>query len=212
MPTYRVPIELMWAGSGSPGANVWHVRTTAEFGADPLQLQAAIDALRTFYRDISVGDADTVYPLIASGTLINIGTVVDVETSEIAEPDFDEIVASSNTGLAPAPVALTVTWRTSIAARRGRGRTFIGPIGALAVQNDGSVGDQYVDNLRTVAGNLVNASTAANNWAVGVYGQVSALVGDNVTPEQRRLAPKVLRDITGANVRDKWAVLRSRRD
>lgn len=212
MPTYRVPVELMWAGSGSPGANVWHVRTTAEFGADPLQLQAAIDAIRTFYRDIAVGDADTVYPLIASGTLINLGTVVDVDSQEIAEPTFDEIVASSNTGLAPAPVAVTVTWRTSIAARRGRGRTFVGPVGSLAVQTDGTIKDEYVDNLRTVANNLVAASVPANNWAVGVYGQVDSLTGEGITPEQRRLAPKVLRDITGATVRDKWAVLRSRRD
>lgn len=202
MAIFRVPAVLRWNGQGSPGVNIWHVRTSdpsipgVDLGSAAAELDAAIAALNTWYATIS---ANTFLP----GMGVYIGEGI---TREGDEDSYDRPVvgpvASGSVGAAPPALAIVVGWRTTSATRRGRGRTFIGPLNSNVMQSDGTPSDTVLNNIRGANDTLIATSQAANGWALGVYGQQSAGL----------LEPKVLRDFTGHRVRDTFAVLRSRRD
>jgi hypothetical protein len=99
-------------------------------------------------------------------------------------------------GYSSAPSMACVTWRTSLATRRGRGRTFLGPVGANAVDSgDGTLNTGILGVIRGAATALVSASDNALNGAVGVYSELDGVV----------------RDVVASTVTDQVAVLRSRR-
>lgn len=201
MAVYRVPFNVTFSGAGGPGANVWHVRTLSDFSPVNTDLQGLVNNIRTFYTSCA-----SLYPNTATITL---GTVTEVGTSNESVPSFTAVVGTGGTGLAPQALALVVTWRTSVAARRGRGRTFLGPLASGAMQTDGTVADALLGTARTAATALVTASTASGNGAISVYGLQNQATGDN--PDYASL-PHVARDITGSQIRDLFGVLRSRRD
>lgn len=206
MSVFRVPIDLAWDGPGTPGVNVWHIRTVLDAGGT--DLQQAVDAVRTFYHSCNGAGtlANSVFP---SGYTANVGQAVNVVDQTTAQPTFTQVTGGASTTEAPQLLQMCVSWRTSIAARRGMGRTFVGPLTGAQVQSDGTIFGTGVTRVRDAAIALVTASTAATGWAVGVYGL------QNPAPEGTTdfgALPHVLRDITGSSVRDRFAVLRSRRD
>jgi hypothetical protein len=93
-------------------------------------------------------------------------------------------------------------WRTTLAARRGRGRTFLGPLNVDAGSTDGTPSPGALSTINSAAAALIATSSETNDWAFAVYGQQSSGIS----------GVKVARDITAQNVRDVFAVLRSRRD
>ena len=97
---------------------------------------------------------------------------------------------------APPATALVVGWRTSSASRAGRGRTFLSPLTAAAVEGDGTVSGTQLAAVRGAAQTLIDSSTTEGDGAFGVYSQSQSL----------------LRDFVSVRVQDKFAVLRSRRD
>jgi hypothetical protein len=194
---YRFPVKLAWGGAGSPGVNVWHIRTVdpsvpgLDLGSAQGQLDDASEAIRTFY--------DTIKTHLAPGA--SVGSPDLVTTVGDAEPQFDQVttpwgMSSGASGAAPAPVALTCTWYTENATRRGRGRTFISPLADNTLSANGTPNDAVIATFHGAAQALVNASKGANGWAIGVWSEVD----------------QVLRDVTRTKVRDTFAVLRSRRD
>lgn len=93
------------------------------------------------------------------------------------------------------------------------GRTFIGPLQNGTLEPNGTVATASLTVLNNAVQALVDSSTSAgvlNEWAIGVYGQEDATPG--ASPEIRRAEPKVLRDITDFRIKDRFSVLRSRRD
>jgi hypothetical protein len=118
-------------------------------------------------------------------------------------------VSGSGTGSAPQALALVVTWRTEVAARRGRGRTFVGPLAPAVVATDGTPADTARSTLATAAAALVSSSQGFANGAIGVWGYQSAYTGEGDRPPGQ---PRVLRDFTGSTIRDLFGILRSRRD
>ena len=194
MAVYRVPVKLTWTGSGSPGVNVFHVHVVA---GDPLvEVAEAITALGTFYTAIGV--------LLWQGSTWTIGDpVTDAETDELlaVTPLSGATSHGQSSKLAPA-LAIVCGWRTTTAARRGRGRTFLGPLNVDAGSTDGTPSSGALSTIQTAATALISSSTGDAGWNLAVYGQ------ENPGEEFPRLA----RAFSTASIRDTFAVLRSRRD
>lgn len=203
MAIYRVPINVSWAGQGSPGVNIWHVRTTAPVGVDDTdQINAALDAMHTFYGSVS--------SYCAKNTQWALGDVVNVDDKTTRAGAFSPVQAVLGGNPAPSVLQICVSWRTAIAARRGMGRTFLGPLSTTALDTDGTPTANALSAIQSAANTLITASSGTNGWAIGVWGlQNPAPRG---TPPSGYLGlPRVLRDIISARVRDQFAVLRSRR-
>lgn len=90
------------------------------------------------------------------------------------------------------------------------GRTFLGPLNAGCLSTDGTPVDTFVTHVNTAVANLIEASDSATSWAVGVWGQQNRLPG--ASSEDRRLAAHVHRDSVSGLMKDRFAVMRSRRD
>lgn len=90
------------------------------------------------------------------------------------------------------------------------GRTFIGPLAIGCIQTDGTPVPGVITQVSTASTNLLNASQGIGGWAVGVWGQQSKMAG--ASSQDRAAAPHVHRDITSFKVKDRFAILRSRRD
>lgn len=201
MTIFRVPILLTFPGAGSPGANIWHIRTATLTGSGELsEANTLIGYIRTFYVAMN--------SYIPTGTTASLGTVTEVGTGREVVPTFAAL-AFGGTGSAPQMLAAVVTWRTSIAARRGRGRTFVGPLATTCMQNDGTPDSTFRNAVLTAAGALITSSSGFANGAIGVWGYDAAKpVGSPRNPADAR----VFRDYVGCTVRDLFGVLTSRRD
>jgi hypothetical protein len=207
MPIYRVPVKLSWPRAGSPGVNVWHVRTVENNPGS--ELQTAVDALRAFYNSVNLIDLTSSAGIFAPGTTVTLGDIVDVDSQEFATATWATVTAQTTPAAAAPALQLVVGWRTSSATRRGRGRTFLGPLQAAAVDTDGTPKAAVLSGVGAAAQTLVDASLGIANWAVGVYGLMEQAPAG--TTDYTGL-PRVLRDVTGYKVKDQFAVLRSRRD
>lgn len=200
MSTLRVPINITWPGTGSPGVNVWHVRTASSV-FDQLELDAAVSELRTFYNALA--------NMYATSTVLSLGDITDVESQEYRTSTFANVTSTTSGAVMPPSQQFCISWRTSLAARRGMGRTFIGPLSTLTMDADGTPTASALNVVQTAANALVDASTAAGAWSIGIYG-----LQEPAPPLTSNYAdlPHVIRDVTRAKVTDKFAVLRSRRD
>jgi hypothetical protein len=193
MAIYRLPVKITHPALGGDGVNIFHVRTGGGIG-EVATVNRAVGWLSTFYDAI-----DAVFP---TGTAIQFeGTAVTVATEE---PEYLEGLDTFNhagaggASVLPPANALVVGWRTSSATRSGRGRTFLGPMATPTAQADGTVTESWLSLVRTAAAAMVSSSEAADadGVALGVF-----------SPTQN-----LLRDFTGSSVKDRFAVLRSRRD
>lgn len=192
MTLVRIPIDLTWSGaSGSPGVNIWHARFDTGAIPTPADLQEVVDALQTFYATI-----DGLYPntLTASFAGEAAGVGPDSGDTFTANP-WSEPGDNANGYLSPATM-MYVNWSTSTGGRRGRGRTFIGPLDAGVREANGTPTEEARGVLQGAVDALVSSSLSDNGWAVGVWSRTDA----------------VLRDFTSGSVPNMFAVLRSRRD
>lgn len=201
MAVFRVPFNIVFPGAGSPGANIWHIRTIDPSPTTELnQANTLLGYIRSFYVSAAV--------YMPNATTVSLGTVTEEGTAREIVPTF-AAVSGSGTGSSPQALCTVVTWRTTIAARRGRGRTFVGPLSTGTIQSDGTLNDTFRSVLLTAATGLVSSSVGYGNGAVGVWGYSAAK-----TPGVPRNPAdgKVFRDFTGATIRDLFGILRSRRD
>jgi hypothetical protein len=208
MPVYRVPAAITWNGSGSPGVNVWSVRTVfGTGGGTDTDLQDAVTALGAFY-----GALTGYFP---AGMKVELGPDI-IERTSLADASLPVVTKSSTSSVGPQALPpanqVVVGWRTALRARRGMGRTFIGPLLDTAQDTDGTVGTTFLNALTSAANTLLQASlSAANGYGIGVWG----LENPGTYDAQGRLVPgqpHVHRDFTAFKIRDRFAVLRSRRD
>lgn len=200
MPVYRVPVTLTWDNPGSPGVNVWHLRTVGD-PAEQIAIQDGVDQIRQFYQSLFQEAGDVPMRAGLTATCEAITNVVDQEQTAI---DWTTVQSSSAEPDAPMALQICVGWRTSSSSRRGRGRTFVGPLNQGAIDTDGTPTGAAITACNDAAQELVTASDNGEGWSVGVYGLQTAGGGPT--------APHVLRDLTGFKVRDTFAILRSRRD
>jgi hypothetical protein len=195
MGVWRVAVDLTGPSLPNGGVNIWHIRTGQEVG-DVTYEQAigdAMDALHDFYEAAKV--------TYAAGTSINWdgqAQEIDTDAPRVVSGQTPWGVSGTGDMGMPAANAMIVQWRSALATRRGRGRTFIGPVKQSAGEANGTPEEPSRTSLLAAAQALVDSSSSVNAppWAFGVWSPTD----------------KVIRDFTGCAVPNKFAVLRSRRD
>lgn len=188
MAIWRVPVRIEHSSMPDPGFNIFHVRG---INNDRDLLLEAVDSLHALYFAMK-----QLYP---SGTTIVLGEGMrsNIDTEPLYVADARRTIAGTGGGgPAPALLAISAGWRTAVATRSGRGRTFFGPVAAEVLDN-GKPKAAFVNSLQAACDDLVSASTGPSGWSFGVWS----------------VKQNILRDFTGVNVReDSFAYLSSRRD
>jgi hypothetical protein len=202
MGVYRANVNIA-APNMSPAVNVWHLRTDSDATntAGHAMAQDAIDKLRAFYQG-----------LVAQwwvGTTFKCDGITDVSSDEGVSLSWSTVTGTAPGTETPPVLAICVSWKTSIRARRGMGRTFLAPFNTGSIDTDGTITASWLSAINTGLTTLRDASLLDNGWAFGVYGQQNAMPG--ATSAERAAAPHVLRDFVGFSVKDKFAVMTSRR-
>lgn len=187
VPAYRVTVHVTaWNGLN---INVFHLSNAtvlpADFGA------AAVTLFSSFYNVIS-----TAYP---SGTAIGIGQIINLGTSPVTYVPFDATPfdISPSGSRSDARQAATITWRTAVATRRGRGRSFIGPLNLdVESSSTGLWSPTFQTTLQDGAFDLISESATAN-VPLQVYSRrdnaVHLVTGSNVPLTPHTLRSRTLR-------------------
>lgn len=187
----RANVKITHPVLPNPGLNTWHFRIDTE---NPVlgDVAGVVNMLHDFY------DALLTDVLAQGAQFAYDGVMTTVEAEPRAFGGLGPWTSGNAGSSATLPPAncLVIGWTTGTATRNGRGRTFLGPIQQAANDATGTVSTGALAAARAQAANLVADSQAAANGAIGVYSR----------------SENLLRDITGAVVHDKFAVLRSRRD
>lgn len=191
MAVYRGVVTIEHPSLGGIGTNTWHARTTYEGDTGPdTDLETLSGFLETFYGDIT--------GLVAGGTSFRQdGEWTRVSgTPVIMETDSWAVGAGTTTPPLPPATALVASWRTSLASKRARGRTFVGPLSVNTLQDNGSPTEAARDTLAAAGADLIAAASGTGDGAFVVWSTVD----------------EVGRDFTSCTVANEFAVLRSRRD
>lgn len=203
MSVWMTPVEISYTDSGAPGVNTWHWRID-DLATDPEGAkQDNVDLIHEFYHGLNQSLSGGV-GIFAGGTVFTMGESRRLDEEESQTFDWDDITAAAGEGDMPASQQICVSWRTSLSARRGRGRTFLGPLDTRAMGADGRLTSEAADLVNLAAANLVDSSTAIDGGSIGIWGLETSGTGP--------AGAKVLRDVTGHSLRNVFAVLRSRRD
>jgi hypothetical protein len=182
-------IDCVWTGfPGAPGHSVFYSPATGTIPVGPLaDFFTAWGAFRPYLSNVAVpnsGDA------IESTTGALDGSWASGDSANLAGATLSQIYAG--------PAGACVRWLTDgvVNGRRVRGRTFLVPLTAPSFQTDGTLLDSVRITIRDAAYNLVTAAAGGLHvWHRPVNG-----------------AGGSSHEITGVEVTDKVAVLRSRRD
>lgn len=197
MGTYRYAVNISNHEGSPPSTNVFHFRTADSDGDafNQAEADAATASIRQLYLDSAA--------VFAEGVRIafpNFAIAVGSEETVPINPGAD--VVSTQAARNTSVLCFCINWVTASRSRRGRGRTFLGPLGQNVIGTDGNPSSTALSIVKNAAEAFVERSTGPNLWAVGVYGQQSKNI-----PE-----PKVLRDITGYTLNEKqFSVMTSRR-
>lgn len=192
MGVYRATVDLTYPVGSGRGTNTWTLRTPG--GLDGVQITALMAYVRTFYTTLTFL-FPTGYSAQWDGTVRELGTPTP-ELGPGLSPWTVNGTAASSAGYVSSASQICVTWRSSLATRRGRGRTFLGPIAVSNLQANGTIADAALTTVREAAADLVTSSQATEG--------AGALA---VWSEKDNLA----RDFVASSVTDQFAVLRSRR-
>lgn len=188
-------VVTKWSG-GRIGSGFTNLFFTEGIGT----AQQAATAVVAFFQGC-YGVTATALP---SGITLTYATSVDVlEPGTGALITTVPVTGTSNmvgadTGVYGAPAGVNVTWRTAgvIAGHRVQGRTFIVPIGASAMSNDGTPANTFVSNVQSAAAALIAAAPELVIW----HRPASLSAGGGETFP-----------VLASNVNDRIAMLTSRR-
>lgn len=192
MPSYRATILCRFGAGAGTGTNTWHFRTGADALPDD-DLSPLLGYIQAFYTAVRT-IVPTTYSWSWDGSVTEVLT--DAPAYVAAGTGWTVTGSATNGSYGPAAGMACVTWRSELNTRSGRGRTFLGPLAASAVESNGTLSESALTALRNAANGLVSQSNTNDNvGAIGVF-----------SPTQN-----ILRDIVAASVTDQVAVLRSRR-
>lgn len=189
MAVWQLVVNIDWGAGHKHGVNVWHFRQTSlpTFPLPPIPtlIKNWYDAIKGFPPSSCVFSFD--------------GIVRDVSSAEPTDPPVLQpwtVQCNGGTNTAPNGVGLVVGWKSSLATRRGRGRTFIAPVSqAMFDGPDGTLDNTKLTALNTMTNTLVSGSTADGNGAIVVWSPTDHLG----------------RDVVAFKINDKPAWLSSRR-
>lgn len=188
------------AGATGPFFNIFHVNTPTDSAATALSV---LNQFQTFYQAIK--------GLYGAGTAWSVGNkIVRVDLDPpIYVPAAPQTTAGSGAGgYTASQLAAVVSWKTAIATRHGRGRTYIGPLGATAVDTTGSLSSASQLALQNAATALIanlkavdpiiypvvwerprrNPATGALTFAGNAIPVVSAVCTTTLYTQRRRAA------------------------
>lgn len=189
MPIWKATVTLNNPDLGGTGTNTWHVRTDTGEGLVALNPMAA--TLEDFYTAIL--DIYTQQTFVRfDGEWAGVGA----DEGDFLQGTDWEVQGQDSGGGMPPSQCVVVGWRTDSGGRRGKGRTFLGPLGKAGLETNGTPSSAMLTQIRGAATALVDDSAGLGNGAFGVYSKEDSLI----------------RDFTSSNVRDIYASLRSRRD
>lgn len=191
MALYRCTVRLTFPVGSGGGTNTWHLRTGT--GTDEDQnIAALMGKVRFFYEAVTPTLPNT-WSAEWDGTALEIATA---EPTLVTAPGGGwEETGSATGGYGAAAGMGCVTWRTALAARSGRGRTFVGPLAATAVEQNGTLSSTALSLFRQAGQSIPDSAGSSVAGAVVVWSE--------------RLQQG--RDIIGSSVTDQVAILRSRR-
>jgi hypothetical protein len=106
----------------------------------------------------------------------------------------------------PAGVGMCVSWRSALANRQGRGRTFLNPLADNNFAADGTLVDTHLGPVRIAATALVTASLAGGDSSIGVWSTTAPRGTPALQPWEGNFYPLV-----SAKINDQVAWLSSRR-
>jgi hypothetical protein len=188
----KVPVKITHPALPNPGLNVWHLRLQDGIEApSPQQAGEALSELHSSY--------DTWLATLSGLAVFSFDGEVTTEEAEPRAYDIGFPWAAGNQGagqVLPPANCIVAGWGTGLATRRGRGRTFLGPLQATAVQADGTPSQAALDNIRAGQDSLLayNQANPGDEW--GLWSRTA----------------QTFRPFVSRTVHDKFAVLRSRRD
>lgn len=191
MGIWRAVVTVTSPDLGGTGVNVWHIRDDGTVNPDP-GLNNRIDALHDFYTACANAFCGT--------TTIDFGG--DLVLVDGTEPTLKSglhnwsVVGGTTTPNLPPANCICVSWKTDLAGRSGRGRTFLGPISKDALEDNGTPVEAVREFIQAAGNALIASDSPPDNGAFVVW------------------SPKTHtgRDLAGVNVPNEFAVLRSRRD
>ena len=124
MPVYKMPVRLTYGTGSTRGTNTFHFRTTGA-AVDQVQIDALVNLVSQFYLAVAgLWGSDS--RAIFDGALTEVGTATP--TAGVASVPFNRQGTASGVTPGPAGVGACITWRSTLATRSGRGRTFIVPL------------------------------------------------------------------------------------
>ena len=190
MQLHRVIIN--WSHSAIKGSAVTVLHYSGAEGSSP-----PLAALRAAFEG-----AKSAFPGGLTLEFPNTGDTIQDTNGELVgtwgTPSVANVLGASGTLTAAAGVGACITWNTGgiINGRRLRGRTFLVPLSAAAYQENGTISDTVYPWLTTLA-NAIQASGPLAVWH---------------RPSAKGLADGNSYGVVSNRVRDKVAILTSRRD
>lgn len=192
----RIRASVTYPGGGSPG--VITLYTKSPVPEDGTSAQLCCDRLR---------DALTAgHDLFVNSTVFTSDTFVDTlnpVTGAITGSDGVTgwtVAGNQSNGYLPQASMVVATWHTAgiVSSRRVRGRTFLGPLDNSCLQNDGTLASSTLTHAAALVAAWLDAGTTDVFTCVWHRPKLGAGGSDH--------------QITAGTVRDKFGVLRSRRD
>lgn len=192
----RIRATISYPGGGSPGVITLYTKTpvpetsiTAALCGDRLRdaLTAGADLFVNSTSFVADTFVDTIDP--ATGTI----------TGSDSYAGWTVTGAQSN-GYMPQASMVCATWHTAdiVAGRRVAGRTFLGPLDNSCLQNDGTLSSSTLTHSAALVAAWLDAGLTGTKTCVW-HRPVGGAGGSD-------------HEIIAGTVRDKFAVLRSRRD
>lgn len=185
--------EITWVWNGLPsGLGYTKFRFAGELNSTDLSTAAANS--RTFLNTIAAY-IKTGWTLVCNGA----GTTHQTDGTLITDVALSPVpaqIAGTNNGNYAGGVGARVTWETGavLLGKRIRGATYLVPLTDSAHDTDGTIGATLLTPLRTAATAFATSSPPLAVWS-------------------RRPGPVyAVTTVTGATVKDKSAIMRSRRD
>lgn len=184
--------------TGSPGVCTYYFLDTA----------TAVDSLHTLWTSYALSMPDEVRVQVESiGDTID-GATGAVNGTWVASPVA--VITGAGAGNYAAPAGATVTWLTAgiVHGHHVRGRSFIVPLSGDSFAGDGSLQDAFVSTQSAASAAFILAQSASFMVWSRPFPGTPAVPGRPANPA--RIGSNHL--VVGTRIRDKAAVLRSRRD
>jgi hypothetical protein len=144
----KVVIQISGGLGSPPDYNILHLAGAAD---DATAAQNAVNYLGTYYNAFK--------SWMPNGQIVTVGSQV-LELSTGAPHDIAvtpvSVAGTDFSGFTPPQCAVVVSWKTHTATRKGRGRSFLGPIGRAGCTTNGTPLPAMVTAMQTAASTLIN--------------------------------------------------------